>query len=308
MFMKLLNFKGLTVGLATLLLYRPIHQLPSIPPRPTARAVIVATPVDVGNAPDSFRLAGAWKLESSDRRLRGLSGLAARDGQLAAITDLGAAIMLPLPLSESRPATFIDLREGPGPFGFKVRRDAEAVGSDGQGGWLVAYEQFHSVWRYDRDFRNGRQVAAIDRPWARNSGVEAIASRRGRPVVFAQDGDEVLTLAEGSWAGRPLATGGWQVADASTAPNGVTWLLLRRFGMRGFENALAPMVERGAGFVVGRITTVPKGWSDNMEGLAITTRPDGLRFWLISDDGHRIFARTLLLALDLPQAQESARR
>lgn len=308
MFTKLLNFKGLTVGLATLLLYRPIHQLPSIPPRPTALAPIVATPVDVGDARDSFRLAGAWKLQSSDRRLRGISGLAARDGRLVAITDLGAAIIMPMPFTPSRPATFIDLREGPGPFGFKVRRDAEALGDGGQGSWLVAYEQRHSLWRYDRDFLHGRQVAAVDRPWASNSGVEAIVSWRGRPVVFAQDGDEVLTLAAGRWAGRPLATGGWEVADASIAPDGVTWLLLRRFGIRGFENALAPMLQRGARFGVGRVTTVPKGWSDNMEGLAIVARPDGLRFWLISDDGHRIFARTLLLALDLPRTQENARR
>lgn len=307
-FRKLLNLNSLTVGLATLLLYRPIHQLPSVPSRDRAAAVVVATPVDVGTAAQPFRLTGAWKLESRDRRLHGVSGLAADGNRLMAITDLGAAIRLSLPGAQAQAATFTDLREGPGRFGYKVRRDAEALTEDGRGGWLVVFEQRHFVWRYNRDFSHGKRLAAIDRAWADNRGAEAIVLRDGKPVIFAQNGDERLTYDAGRCQGRTLDARGWDVADASMAPDGVTWLLLRRFGIRGFENALAPMVKRGAGFAVGRITTVPKGWSDNMEGLAITTRPDGLRFWLISDDGHRIFARTLLLALDLPRAQESARR
>ena len=44
---------------------------------------------------------------------------------------------------------------------------------------------------------------------------------------------------------------------------------------------------------------VPKAAFDNYEGMAIAPRPDGgWRFWLITDDGHRVMARTLLVALD----------
>jgi hypothetical protein len=43
--------------------------------------------------------------------------------------------------------------------------------------------------------------------------------------------------------------------------------------------------------------------------MAIRPSPGGgWRFWLVTDDGHRFMARTLLVALDLDQAQENARR
>lgn len=306
--MKLLNLHAFSVGLATLLAFGPIHRMPSIPPRPTEAAAVVATSVNVGAADGPFHLVGAWNLESRDLRLRGVSGLASSGTDLQAITDLGVAIRLSMLKDGSWAGTFTDLRDGPGPFGYKVSRDAEAVTGDGKGGWLVAFEQRHSVWRYDRDFNRGVQVAAIDRPWARNGGAEAIFVDQGRPTIISQDGDELLTLVAGRWEGRPLDSSGWEVADAAVAPDGTTWLLLRRFGVRGFENALAPMERRAGGYALGRVTRVPKGWSDNMEGLAIVPQAKGLRFWLISDDGHRILARTLLLALDLQQAQESARR
>lgn len=307
-FMKLLNLHSFYVGLATLLAFGPIHRMPSIPPRPTAVAAVIATPVDIGNVDGPFRVAGAWNLESRDIRLRGISGLTASGDALQAITDLGVAIRLPISKARAWSATFIDLRDGPGTFGYKVSRDAEAVTGDGKGGWLVAFEQRHSIWRYDRDFSHGEQVAAIDRGWAHNSGAEAILLSGDRPTIVAQNGDEVLTLVAGRWRGAPLDSGGWEVSDAASAPDGATWLLLRRFGIRGFENALAPMVRRTGGYALGPVTTIPKGWSDNMEGLAITPLQDGLRFWLISDDGHRLFARTLLIAIDLPRTQENARR
>ena len=50
---------------------------------------------------------------------------------------------------------------------------------------------------------------------------------------------------------------------------------------------------------------LPRGAFDNYEGMAIEPRQGGgWRFWLISDDGHRIMARTLLVALDyMPPAR-----
>ena len=40
----------------------------------------------------------------------------------------------------------------------------------------------------------------------------------------------------------------------------------------------------------------PVGWQPDP---AWPAAPKGWRFWLISDDGHRVMARTLLVALDL---------
>ena len=48
------------------------------------------------------------------------------------------------------------------------------------------------------------------------------------------------------------------------------------------------------------------GGLDNYEGIAIARLPDGRwRFWLITDDGHRFMARTLLVALDYESAAHS---
>lgn len=271
-------------------------------------ATLYASPVMLDQATRPFRLAGAWALTSNDRRVSGISGLTADRDRLVAVTDLGSAFIFAAPTSGDRHAFITDLREGPGRFGYKVSRDAEAIATDGKGGWLVALEQRHSVWRYDGRFVRGRRVAAIDRDWLDNGGAEAILLSRGRPVVLSQDGTEVLALDSVGWRGSSLDTRGWDVADAATAPGGEVWLLLRRFGFRGFDNAVARLTRTADGYSIGRAIAVPKGRWDNLEGLAITPGPDGLRFWLVSDDGHRIFARSLLVALDLPQTQESARR
>ena len=77
-------------------------------------------------------------------------------------------------------------------------------------------------------------------------------------------------------------------------------MLLRKKGLKGIAQSIAPLVKTHDGYLVGPGWAVPKGAFDNYEGMAIEAREDrGWRFWLISDDGHRIMARTLLVALDL---------
>jgi hypothetical protein len=56
---------------------------------------------------------------------------------------------------------------------------------------------------------------------------------------------------------------------------------------------------------------LPKAAFDNLEGMAIERALAGRwRFWLVSDDGHRVMARTLLIALDYvpPPDTTKARR
>ena len=64
------------------------------------------------------------------------------------------------------------------------------------------------------------------------------------------------------------------------------------------------------GYRVLTALPLPKDAFDNYEGMAIEPRAGGgLRFWLITDDGHRILARTLLVALDyVPADTTKARR
>jgi len=89
------------------------------------------------------------------------------------------------------------------------------------------------------------------------------------------------------------------IAEAARAPDGSIWVLLRSKSWKGIGQRVAPLVRTASGYEAGQGLPVPKGAFDNFEGMAIEPSPDGgWRFWLISDDGHRVMARTLLVALD----------
>jgi hypothetical protein len=75
---------------------------------------------------------------------------------------------------------------------------------------------------------------------------------------------------------------------------------LRQKGLSGISQSIAPLRKTHDGYIVGPPWPLPKGPFDNYEGMAIEPLPSGRwRFWLITDDGHRVMARTLLVALDL---------
>ena len=92
---------------------------------------------------------------------------------------------------------------------------------------------------------------------------------------------------------------GADIAEAARAPDGGAWLLLRSKELDGISQWIAPLLKDGEGYRTGLAWPVPKAPLDNYEGMAITPRPGGgWRFWLVTDDGHRVMARTLLVALD----------
>ena len=96
----------------------------------------------------------------------------------------------------------------------------------------------------------------------------------------------------------PLKAGA-DVAEAAQAPDGSIWLLLRSKGWNGIDQHIAPLIRIESGFTVGRAWPLPKAAFDNFEGMAVAPLPGGgWRFWLVSDNGHRLMARTLLVALD----------
>lgn len=303
-----MNFNSLLVGLATLAGYGLIRALPALGPLPPRHLPVKFEPVAGPVTDSAFRRVGAWRLVIEDRRVQGLSGLAFADGGLVAVSDLGAAVRSPTPTSGDAHATVVDLRDGPGRFGSKKNRDAEALTTDGRGGWFVAFENHHSVWHYDGQFRGGQEWAQIDRPtWRANVGVEALIPGSTGPVAFAQSGQEILAPEHGKWRGVPVSLG-WQVADAARAPDGSTWLLLRSMTFGGFDEAIAPLLREDGQYRLGPVERFPKRAFDNFEGMAIAPVAEGWRFWLVSDDGHYLWPHTILMALDLPRTQENARR
>ena len=124
------------------------------------------------------------------------------------------------------------------------------------------------------------------------------ARRTLRLLVFPEQGGELVRIAPAGVVVSPLTRRG-DIADAARAPDGSIWLLLRSWTLGGIRQSLAPLLNTGQGYRPGPTIAVPGGPLDNFEGLAIERRPGGCwRFWLLSDDGHRMFARTLLVALD----------
>ena len=248
-------------------------------------------------------------MSGDDPRFGGLSALTIDQGKFLAVSDLGAVVHFDPPGRGSSRALLADLRIGPGPAGRKKSRDAEALVADPRGrGWWVGYEQRHSLWLYDSGFKQALAAIPVRRAWRDNRGIEALIA----------DGDGLLALAEnGREAIRVNASGlhaiglesGWEVAEAARAPDSSTWLLLRSKGPAGIVQAVAPLIANRHGYRIGEVWPLPKAAFDNYEGMAISAKPGGgWRFWLVTDDGHRFMARTLLVALDLDWAQKNARR
>jgi hypothetical protein len=256
-----------------------------------------------------MRLAGPWVMTAEDPRFGGLSALAVDEGRFIAVSDLGAVLRFDPPSAGHPHVAIAGLAEGPGPAGWKTSRDAESLVRDPRGrGWWVGYEQRHSLWLYDGDFRRARAAISMARPdWWRNRGVEALVADRGGLLALAENGREAIRI-DGRGRHDARFEAGWDVADAGRAPDGTVWLLLRSKGREGISQAIAPLIRSAGGYGTGESWPLPKAAFDNYEGMVIRPKPGGgWRFWLVTDDGHRFRARTLLVALDL-NAQKNARR
>jgi hypothetical protein len=305
-------FNGLLMVSAVLAAHLQIRTLPDRPLLPATEAPLSYRPVELPSARGSLHLAGAWELEASDPRLGGLSGLTLDGGRFLAVGDRGAIVRFDMP-SAHRPRIWLaDLREGPGDWGRKWARDAESLAPDPRGrGWWIGYEQRHSLWLYDDRF--GRALASVDlrgREWGDNRGAEGLLAQADSLLVTAENGRDAIAVAAGGIERLDLEAGA-EVADAALAPDGSAWLLLRSKGWEGISQSIAPLVKVGAGYRAGPGWPLPKAAFDNYEGMAIAPLPGGgWRFWLVTDDGHRIMARTLLVALDLsdPPDTRKARR
>ena len=293
-------FNGLLMAVAVWAAYQPIHSLPDRRARPDGSVALSVRPVQLPQPPGPFRLAGAWKLDASDPRFGGLSALAIHQGRFLSVSDRGSVVRFDRPEVDSPTVRLLDLSDGPGPFGERWARDAESLAPDPQGlGWWIGFEQNHSLWLYDPAFKRALSKIELNRPdWWNNRGAEGLLAAAGRLLVVAENGREAMPVMDRR-PGRVGLEAGADVADAATAPDGSQWLLLRTRDQRGITQSIAPLLQTSVGYRAGPAWPVAKGAFDNLEGMAIEEISGSrLRFWLISDDGHRIMARTLLVAFD----------
>ena len=293
-------FNGLLMACAVVAAYVAMRELPQRPALPATRAALTYRPVDVAPVPGPLRISAAWELTTDDRRFGGLSSLTLDQGRFLAVSDRGAVARFDPPTNPAPIAEIADLRAGPGPWGRKWSRDAESLAPDPEGrGWWIGYEQRHSLWLYEPGF--DRAISSVDLnrdDWRDNRGAEALIADGDGLLALGENGRDAMRVERSGIRRLPVKAGA-DVAEAALAPDGSIWVLLRSKSWKGIVQRVAPWVRTASGYEAGHGLPVPKGAFDNYEGMAIEPRPGGgWRFWLISDDGHRVMARTLLVALD----------
>ena len=292
-------FNGLLMLVAVTASYLPMRGLPARPAIPAATVALAYSPVELAEIAGPLRLSGAWQVDVADPRFGGISALAIEHGRFLTVSDRGSVARFDPPGHPDGRAHLADLRDGPGPWGRKWSRDAESLARDPAGrGWWVGYEQNHSLWLYDAAFDHALASVDLRRArWWNNRGAEGLLAEAEGLLAVGENGRDAIRVQSGQLR-RLTIRAGADVADAATAPDGSRWLLLRSRSWRGIAQSIAPLLRDGPDLRTGPAMPLPKAAFDNYEGMAIERRAGGLRFWLITDDGHRIMARTLLVALD----------
>lgn len=250
-----------------------------------------------------LRLVGAWRLTADDPRFGGVSALALDDTGLIALTDAGAVIRFARPSGKRAIARIKNVPAGPGRPGYKRHRDIEALSRDPAGrGWWAAFENHHQIWLYDRDFSRALQRVDLGRRrWRHNTAIEAMAAEPGGFLLLPEGGTEVVRIrgrsVQSSQLGNPMG----RLSEALRLPDGRILVLARGAGPTGFWNALVPLLP---GDRLGEPIALGLGPLDNAEALAAEPIAGGTRLWLMTDDNFQWPMRTLLFALDLPNATQ----
>lgn len=276
--------------------------------------------------PDRARFEAGFELRSRDPDFGGLSGLwLAPDGtRLLMTSDRGHFFEAVLDRDFSGRLTgVVAVRKvGMPPEGLGLDSEALATvgaspGSPSGPTVAVSFEQNHRLRLFDaatlERADNGLDLDLDGLGLPRNRGLEAVAD--------LEDGD-LLALAEGLSAG-PGRSRGWILGagppvplayrtTGAFVPTGADregpdlYVLERRFSFLGGFGTRVVRIDAGsvgpgailAGEEVLRIA--PPLPSENYEGIAISTEPDGRTLlYLVSDDNFNALQRTLLLQFSL---------
>lgn len=285
-----------------------------------------------------LRYRGGLELQASDAAFGGLSGLAMPDdgARLLAVSDHGhwfdAAVLRDAAgvISGIGEATLAPLH---GPDGGLLWRqgywDAEALTVD-EDEIHVAIEVEQAVFRYARaDGVRGRGETlvlpeaartALD-AWRGNRGLEGLTrlappsplagalvgvSERSRPGDDAPTQGVVLTGPQAGSTFEVARSGGFDVTDLETLPDGDLLVLERRFTLLDGVSARIRRVAAGTiapGATLDGPILFEADWTDaidNMEGLSAHRGVDGETvLTLVSDDNYSLLQRTLLLEFTL---------
>lgn len=263
---------------------------------------------------------GGLVLRAGDPRFGGLSGLRWDKGGLVAVSDRGDFIILEPREDNGRltgitKAILVPMRDPEGqPLTGKA--DAEALTGDGAGGWLVAFERDHRIWRYpDLDgpaLPTGIDPQALLGSLAGNQGVEAIAGTMQALFLCSERQDSparanCAVLPGGRPAHVAVAARGraaFVPTDADRLDEDSIALLFRSYSRWDGAAATLAIWREGAG-VIPLAALEPPLSVDNMEGIAIRHEGGRTYVYIVSDDNFSPLQRTLLMKFRLEQFNRS---
>jgi len=293
---------------------------------------ITATPLVLdGASPTRTELGalhflGAWQLKGPSRSFGGLSAIHMMpDGQLLAIHDGAISFTFPQPgAGDIGTVKKLPVLKQTG----EKRRytmDSEALVVDPDSGEIwVGFELLHRVCRYSPGFE--KALSCHDWPqmkdWPATESIESMARLPdGRFLVISEgapaerEGREAFLFArDPTDPGQPAPIRMSYVPPAGYNPTDAVWIgdnqllvLNRRATLYDGFTAIITVVDlshmKPGALLMGREVArlAPPVLADNFEGLALDEK-DGQRIlWVISDDNHLFFQRTLLLKFALPK-------
>jgi hypothetical protein len=279
---------------------------------------------DVG----ALRFLGGWEVRSDNPGFGGLSALlAGSDGRLLALGDSGTLMGFGL-IADDHRRDFI----APLPIRADERDqpwwmwDSESMTHDpATGRFWVGFELQQRICRYSPGFarvescRVWPQIAA----WPKTGSIESLARLPdGRFLAIAEMGmtssgaHQALLFAGDPTESNtpdPIPLGyvppqGYRPTDAVALDDRHLLVLNRRLTLMDLFTGTIAIVtlpdHPKAGDMLRAKTLArlaPPLLSDNYEGIAIGREADGQRaLWVVSDDNHEFFQRTLLLKFALP--------
>lgn len=286
-----------------------------------------------------MRWVGGLKLTADSGHFGGYSGLALdKEGKrLFAISDTGTWLSGELVFRNGRLAGVANARIGPildrkgKPLHRKKYRDSEGLtalnpGQD-DGEWLVSFERVHRIVRYrfandELVFQGTVKIPEEARGLSRNAGLEGITVLRagedkGAVLAFAEYKRDQDERAPGWLMKNGAASKLWMkvpdqfgVTDLASLANGDVLALERRF-LNPFDGLRMRLVRISAADIRAGAVIEPEVLLetdhrtniDNMEGLAVTERPDGeVIVTMISDDNFMPVQQTVLLQFALDRS------
>lgn len=318
---------SLTAGLCTLAM---VFHAPSCAAK-TGQVLPETIPVQLDPADSTNTKLGALtyrgglEILPGELEIGGISGLEWHEGQLYGVMDDGRWLVITPDEIQGTLVDLVEIEAGElnDERGRRLRRktdaDAEAISRSADGGWLVAFEQDHRVWRYETldgaAQPTGHEAEALVANATSNSGLETFA--------LAPDG----WLACGEWAGQsepncqreesgtittfeltppaPLDARGGVPTDADCTSNGVCFVLFRSWSRElGNATAIVAMGPDGLSETLASWDTALT--IDNFEGLAVREEGERTFLYTISDNNFSDSQRTLLMKFEIDQRAATA--